>query len=226
MNSQLDFLKSMKKDYDVIVNSDIFKKYDENNLFFTMCDAVEYAMMISKLSFKNVVEVGCGNSSDVLYDSNLFFNKNISINAIDPSPRKSIVSLSGINYIQKRVEEIDLEFFNLLKCGDLLFIDSSHIYKEGSDCYFILNKLIPSLNSGTYIYFHDIFWPMIYPDHWKKYFWNEIFYVKKMIDKNDIVEVVLHTPKVFQENEDWVRKNMPKLLDPPFQSGGIWLQKK
>jgi len=35
--------------------------------------------------------------------------------------------------IQKRVEDVELEFFAQLQSGDILFIDSSHTVKIGGD---------------------------------------------------------------------------------------------
>lgn len=230
MNDQFYFLQSMKKDYDLITKNNVFINYNENNLFFSIADAIEYSMVISKLNFVNIVEIGCGNSTLVLYDVNNFLNRDPKITLIDPYPRTDISSIVKAKHINKRVQDANINITNNLNSGDLLFIDSSHIYEEGSDCQYLIDTVIPNLKTNTFIYFHDIFWPMQYPENWPEgrtinFNWNEIYFVKKMIDMGGIVDVVLHTPKVFQENEQWVRQNMPKLLDPPFQSGGIWLRK-
>lgn len=227
---QFVFLQSMKKDYDLITNNNVFTNYNENNLFFSISDAIEYSMMISKLNFNSIIEIGCGNSTFVLNDVNCFLNKNINVILIDPNPRSDISNIVKAKHINKKVQECGIDIKNNLDSNDLLFIDSSHIYENGSDCQYLIDDVIPNLKPNTFIYFHDIFWPMEYPQNWPEgrtisFNWNEIYFVKKMIDMGDIVDVVLHTPKVFQENEQWVKQNMPKLLDPPFLSGGIWLRK-
>ena len=50
--------------------------------------------------------------------------------------------------------------------GDILFIDSSHQLKPGSDVDFILNAVLPLPAAGVRVHFHDIFLPDDYPEHW------------------------------------------------------------
>src|SRR5262249_10153863 len=67
---------------------------------------------------------------------------------------------------QKPVEQIDVDFFSSLDANDILFIDSSHVVKFGSDvCYEFLDVL-PRLKPGVWIHVHDIFFPHDYPAEW------------------------------------------------------------
>src|SRR3989337_782513 len=50
--------------------------------------------------------------------------------------------------------------------GDILFIDSSHQLKPGSDVEFLLKAVLPMLPAGVRVHFHDIFLPDDYPASW------------------------------------------------------------
>ena len=47
--------------------------------------------------------------------------------------------------------------------GDILFVDSSHVVKAGSDCQLLFSDILPRLNPGTLIHFHDVFERFDYP---------------------------------------------------------------
>jgi hypothetical protein len=57
------------------------------------------------------------------------------------------------------VQEVPLELFDSLGAGDVLFVDSSHISKMGSDVNHIFFEILPRLRAGVWVHFHDIFWP-------------------------------------------------------------------
>lgn len=68
--------------------------------------------------------------------------------------------------LPSRVEETDLAVFAQLEAGDLLFIDSSHVSKAGSDVNHLFFEVLPRLKSGVYVHLHDIFLPDEYPKPW------------------------------------------------------------
>ena len=67
-----------------------------------------------------------------------------------------------------------MEVFDRLEANDVLFIDSSHVAKVGSDVTFILLRVLPRLKPGVIIHFHDIFYPYSYPVNWIRegFAWN------------------------------------------------------
>jgi hypothetical protein len=68
-----------------------------------------------------------------------------------------------VRVIENKLQDVPLDVFRSLQAGDLLFIDSSHVLKTGSDVYFLLFEVLPLLRSGTYVHFHDIFHTFDYP---------------------------------------------------------------
>ncbi len=56
-----------------------------------------------------------------------------------------------------------MERFDELGSGDLLFIDSSHAVKTGSDVVHLFLRVIPALAPGVVVHVHDISLPYLYP---------------------------------------------------------------
>ena len=67
------------------------------------------------------------------------------------------------NIIESEVQKVSLSAFQELDGGDILFIDSTHVLKTGSDVNHILFNILPTLKSGVLINFHDIIYPFEYP---------------------------------------------------------------
>jgi hypothetical protein len=88
------------------------------------------------------------------------------LTCIEPNPERLNGHAINVELIQKRVEEIDVSFFSSLEANDILFIDSSHTVKFGSDvCYEFLD-ILPELKPGVWVHVHDIFFPHDYPAEW------------------------------------------------------------
>jgi len=79
------------------------------------------------------------------------------------------------------VQEVDAEPFEDLAAGDILFVDSSHQNKAGSDVEFLLNRVVPRLPAGVRLHFHDIFLPDDYPEHWAWRRYNEQNFIKDLL---------------------------------------------
>src|SRR5678815_1421473 len=82
---------------------------------------------------KRIVEVGSGHSTRFLARAVRDGGLDTEVTAIDPAPRASLAGLA-ISFLSKRVQDAGTEPFNRLESGDILFIDSSHQVRPGSDC--------------------------------------------------------------------------------------------
>ncbi|MUG98649.1 class I SAM-dependent methyltransferase [Scytonema sp. UIC 10036] len=147
-------------------------RYFFENPAYSYSDAIFLYSMIRYVKPKRIIEVGSGYSSCVTLDTNeLFFNNTISITLIEPYPElvRSLMKeedKSRVEIIQKNLQDVSLNIFLELMPGDFLFIDSTHVAKINSDVNYIFARILPSLNSGVYIHFHDIFYPFEYPKEW------------------------------------------------------------
>jgi hypothetical protein len=79
-----------------------------------------------------------------------------------------------------------------LKPGDILFIDSSHQVKPGSDLEFLLNRVLPDLASGVRLHFHDIFLPDPYPEIWAWRRYNEQQALERLLGAGYAAEFSSH----------------------------------
>ncbi len=78
--------------------------------------------------------------------------------------------------INKPLQDVDLDLFTTLAEGDVLFIDSYHVLRIDSDVRFLFLEVLPRLQPGVLVHFHDIFLPFDYPQEWvikEHRFWNE-----------------------------------------------------
>lgn len=158
------------------------KSFNWDNGNFPPLDALTYWHFLKNAT--NVIEVGCGFSTFLSKQS----GKNLI--AIDPQPR---IIIDDVKYTFDFVQNVSLEVFDCLEKNDILFIDSSHEYHEGSDVHYLIHKVIPRLKKGVLVHFHDYFQPDDYPAEWKKSEimskWNEQYYVYPLEKQYEVLVV-------------------------------------
>ena len=174
-------------------------KYFVYNGWFGEIDGDILYCVIRHYKPKRVIEIGSGYST-YLIDHALNKNKienNISskITSIDPYPNTMLKNgiPDSVELIEKKVENLNIEFFKKLGNNDILFIDSSSIVKINSDVCYELLEILPRLNKGVLIHIHDIFLPKEYPRDWiinKKIFSNEAYLLQAFLLFNDTFEVI------------------------------------
>ncbi len=59
-----------------------------------------------------------------------------------------------------------MDRFSSLEENDILFIDSSHVSRIGSDVNYLYLEVIPRLKPGVIVHRHDILLPFEYPKDW------------------------------------------------------------
>ncbi|EJL90885.1 hypothetical protein PMI16_01725 [Herbaspirillum sp. CF444] len=165
-------------------------RYFYNNDQFPMPDAEFLYAALQHFRPKKMIEVGCGFSSLVTAEVNRkFFQNTIEFSCIEPYPRQFLVNgVEGITQlVQQKVEDVDLGFFERLGPGDILFIDSSHVSKVGSDVNYLFFEVIPRLRPGVIVHIHDVFLPDEYPKNWmidQGRNWNEQYLARAFLQFN------------------------------------------
>lgn len=197
---------------------------------------VLYAMVRS-MKPKLVLEIGAGvstaYSSAALKENSRIGENEGRIRCIEPYPSKGLKSLSSaqrIEIVQEFAQEIPLEEFTRLGRNDVLFIDSSHIVKVGSEVNYLYLEVLPRLKPGVFIHIHDIPfpYPTPEPETWifqKHQFWNEAALVQALLCGNSLFEVVLCT--------SWLHHLHPEVLKSAFRSydptrhlpSSLWLRR-
>jgi hypothetical protein len=195
---------------------------------FSWLDARTLFVILRSVKPRRIIEVGSGYSSLLTADvNNRFFDNKIEFYCIEPFPRDFLLKeVAGIHkVIQKKVQDVPARFFDVLEEGDILFIDSSHVAKTGSDVNFLHFEILPRLRSGVYIHIHDIFLPHDYPKNWildQHRSWNEQYIVQAMLMYSYGFEVYFSASFAFHN----YRYLLQKLLkSEPFGGGSLWLRR-
>ncbi|HEY0984136.1 MULTISPECIES: class I SAM-dependent methyltransferase [unclassified Schlesneria] len=207
-------------------------RYFFNNPFYSYADALFLYSMIRHARPKRIIEVGSGYSSFVMLDTNQqFFDNSIRMTFIDPYPQRLQSRFKEADHrvaevIPKRVQDVELSRFDQLEANDILFIDSSHVAKVGSDINFILFDILPRLPPGVFIHFHDIHYPFQYPEKWvlnRRWFWNEAYILRSFLQYNSAFKVRIWNHFLGLFHPEKLEEFMP--LSMKNIGGSIWLQR-
>jgi hypothetical protein len=57
---------------------------------------------------------------------------------------------------------VPLEYFTQLQPNDIVFIDSNHVVRSGSEVNYIVLEILPIIPKGVLVHFHDIYLPYDY----------------------------------------------------------------
>jgi hypothetical protein len=203
-----------------------------DNPFFGCHDASVLFSMLLEFRPRRVVEVGCGYSSCLVLDTNeRFFNSSLDLTLIDPAlgELRDLFGARGAGaarLFSDRVQNVPLAVFEGLEENDILFIDSSHVSKTGSDVNYFLFEILPMLKRGVLVHFHDILYPFEYPEEWvldDKRSWNEAYALHAFLQYNSAFEIVYWNNFVWHRLREELAGSMPLCLEN--EGGSIWLRR-
>ena len=168
-------------------------RYFWENSQFSHSDAMAYYCFIRRFQPKTIIEIGAGFSTLVAREA---IDKNGSgkIICVEPYPRPFLASIPHTEVVNLTAQNISAEWLNdHLQDGDLLFIDSTHTVKTGSDCLHIYLKLLPQIKRRIHVHAHDIFLPCGMPKNWMldhQIFWTEQYLLLAYLLGNSRTKVV------------------------------------
>ena len=200
-----------------------------DNPFFGCHDASVYFSMLLEFRPRRVVEVGCGFSSRLLLDTrDRFGNAEMEITLIDPQLETMLADLRAARaeLLNSKLQDTPLALFERLEENDILFLDSSHVSKTGSDVNFYLFEILPRLRSGVLIHIHDILYPFEYLEEWvldEKRSWNEAYAVRAFLEYNSDFEILYWNNYAFHRLHENLRELMPLCLGN--EGGSLWLRR-
>lgn len=179
-----------------IGDEDNCRSYFWENSQFSHSDAMSYYAYLRRIRPQTVVEIGSGFSSLVAIET-LRKNGSGKLKCIEPFPRSFITSLNEQEELElqtARAQDISPDVLNsMLNDGDVLFIDSTHTVKTGSDCLHIYLRLLPKINKKIYVHVHDIFLPFGLPQEWLldlHIYWTEQYLLLAFMINNPRVRVL------------------------------------
>jgi hypothetical protein len=206
-------------------------RYHYNNQSYDYGDSTFLHLMLRHINPNKIIEIGSGFSSSVMLDTNeLFWNNSKNITFIEPYPELLFSLLNeqdkkNHTFVIEKLQNVNLNVFDELQPGDVLFIDSTHVSKLGSDVNFYLFEVLPRLKSGVYIHIHDIFYPFEYPKIWldSGVYWNELYMLKAFLQYNENFKIKLFPDFLFKKHPD-LFDDTPVIKKNP--GAQIWLQKQ
>ena len=196
------------------------RRYYADNGSFAPGDALLLAGMMLWARPTRILEIGAGFSTALMLDvMDERLPGCVSLQAVDPEPaRVRALLLPGdeqkFQLREGLVQDLSSADFSRLQSNDILFIDSSHVMKLGSDVSLLLGQVLPTLASGVLIHVHDIAWPFEYPvDHYRAgWAWNEAQAIRLLLTDSPRYEIIAFADYLVRAKREEVRQFLPDFL--------------
>ena len=205
-------------------------RYHYDNDYFGWGDGLVLFCMLRHLRPGRVVEVGSGFSSALMLDTaERFLEDAPELIFIEPNPGRLQGLLRDgdrdrVTLLSQPVQEVDRAVFDRLEPGDVLFIDSSHVSKVGSDVNLLLLEVVPRLRPGVHVHVHDIVWPFEYARKWvyQGRAWNEAYLLRALLTGNARLRISFWSSQLAACQRERVGAALPLWLRDPGTS--MWLE--
>jgi predicted O-methyltransferase YrrM len=231
------FASSYQHEYDLFPKqgNEAGHDYYLDNGGFRSVDAELLYCMIRHFRPRRMIEVGSGLSTRLAARA-LRTNAGETggaacrFTAIEPYPDDVLrAGLHGLTeLIASDVQDVPLEVFRELGENDILFIDSSHVLRTGSDVQYEYLEILPRLRPGVLVHVHDIFLPAEYPRSWvlgQKRFWSEQYLLQAFLAFNEAYRIEIAA--------SYLHLRRPEALESAFRSydrsvewpGSFWIKR-
>lgn len=197
------------------------------NSQFSYSDAMSYYTFVRLLRPKRIIEIGAGFSTLVALEA-LASNESGSITCIEPYPRDFLQTNNTIELKTIPAQELQPDFLNAnLNDGDVLFIDSTHTVKSGSDCLHLYLRLLPQIKRDIYVHVHDVFLPFGLPQSWllqRQIFWTEQYLLMAWLLDNPKTELIYGSSFNAMQHPELLTELMGNKY--PIGGGSVWFHYK
>jgi len=190
--------------------------------------------MARSLKPRRVIEIGSGISTQVTAEA-LVMNAEddggaCDFTAIEPYPseilRRGFPGLDRL--VASEVQDVPLATFETLGRNDILFIDSSHMLKIGSDVQYEFMEILPRLKPGVMVHVHDIFFPLDYGRDFvigRKAFWNEQYMLQAFLAFNHCYQVAWCSSWMKYHHADMLARSGIEDADAGSRPGSFWMRR-
>ena len=117
---------------------------------------------------KAIAQVGCGVSTVVMLEAAEAAGYQPKLTCIEPYPTAMLQRLADERKLElhsAKAQDVAADELAASADGGLLFVDSTHTLRPGSEVIVLVSEILPRLSAGTWAHFHDIYFPYDYgPD--------------------------------------------------------------
>jgi hypothetical protein len=205
------------------------ERYWSGNPSFGEGDALFLVALLRHLEPNRLIELGCGYSSACLLDAReRHLGGQLDLTFVDPHP-ELLESVrrdeDEATVLRMGTERVDLEVFSSLAAGDLLFVDSTHVARVGSDVNRLFFEILPALADGVVIHLHDIFPTLEYPAEWvyEGRAWSEQYLLHAFLQFNRDFEILLWPLLLYGLDREVMARRFPPLGRS--QGASFWMRK-
>ncbi len=162
-----------------------------------------------------IVQVGSGVSTSVILLAAKDAGYQPQVICVDPYPTPFLTTAaasSAITLLEMEAQKVPVDIFTELADGDLLFVDSTHTVKPGSEVNRIILEIMPRLSAGVYVHFHDIYFPYDYPRDLlggRLFFWSESTLLHAYLIGNSGIKIRTSLSMIHYANPERLRKSIP-----------------
>jgi len=224
----LQFLNRISTSFRSLQETTAFDGYDFSNGSYSWGDSITYAGVLSDAKPQQILEIGSGWSTRLAVQVVQALGlEETQITCIEPFPElvNSLVAESSVALIAEPLSRSHVQHAEALQAGDILFVDSTHIAKSGSDVCMEVLRMVPSLRPGVLIHFHDIFWPFEYPHQWnvvEQRGWNEIYLVHALLLSNSRLQIRFFNDWAARFLQADIEQLIPEFMNN--SGGSLWLE--
>jgi predicted O-methyltransferase YrrM len=205
-----------------------------DNQAFESVDAEMLYGLIRHFKPKRYCEIGSGWSTLCALTAarrNVAEGHACEIDAIEPYPQEFLQQMTNDPLLRLSVlkgEDAPMDRFTSLGANDVLFIDSSHVVRAGSDAQREYLEILPRLAPGVLVHVHDIFLPAEYPQEWflnEHRFWNEQYVLQAFLIGNRMFDVLWAGNYMHQRHPEALEQHIPSYDRATRQPGSFWLRR-
>jgi len=173
---------------------------------------------------RRIIQIGAGVSTAILLHASRCFNFPVEITCIDPYPTEFLKNCAAdgrIHLISQRCQDVALEVLVDLGPGDLLFVDSTHTVKAGSEVNYLILEILPRLRSGCQVHFHDIYFPFDYSPQLMtaNFFWNETALLLGFLSGNARTRLLASMSQLHHSRSKELQALLPSYSPVPMNQG-------
>jgi len=181
---------------------------------------------------RRIVELGSGQSTLIMAAAaarNRAEGVDTELRTFDPFPSVAHAGLPGLAALEPvAAQDVPADVFASLRAGDVLFVDTTHTVKVGSDVNRIVLDVMPALAPGVLVHVHDIFLPYEYPRRLAEesgLHWAEQYLLQAFLAGNRDFEVLAGAYALCRDRPEAMARLAPTWR-PDAAASAFWIRRR